>query len=94
MAYHDNGTILDFMAGNLGIWTLFDYLGEPNSRNRANVQGLRHHLGPCLTRFSAPHRPSRAVRDALLGDPADGMLTGACNPILRPIPVVRRAAAP
>ena len=34
MAYEDDGTIFPFMAGHLGIWTLFDYLGEPSSRNR------------------------------------------------------------
>ena len=33
-AYYGNGTILPFFSGNLGIWTLFDYIGEPNSRNR------------------------------------------------------------
>lgn len=37
LAYHPNGTIMDFMAGNLGVWTLFDYIGEPNSVNRKNA---------------------------------------------------------
>ena len=36
MAYHSNGSITEFMAGNLGVWTLFDYLGEPSSDNRQN----------------------------------------------------------
>jgi hypothetical protein len=36
MAYEDDGTIFPFMGGHLGIWTLFDYLGEPSSRNRKN----------------------------------------------------------
>eukprot|EP00039_Didymoeca_costata_P007251 m.97736 g.97736 ORF g.97736 m.97736 type:complete len:1006 (+) comp13611_c0_seq2:54-3071(+) len=35
-AYFENGTIFPFMAGNLGIWTLFDYIGEPTSENRVN----------------------------------------------------------
>lgn len=47
-----------------------------------SVQGLRHHFGPCLTHFPALHRPSRAVRHALLGGHADGMLIGGCNPMV------------
>ena len=34
MAYAANGSSLPFMAGTLGVWTLFDYLGEPSSKNR------------------------------------------------------------
>jgi hypothetical protein len=33
--YSDEGELMPFMGGNLGIWTLFDYLGEPSSSNRA-----------------------------------------------------------
>jgi hypothetical protein len=36
-AYERNGTVLPFFAGNLGVWTLFDYFGEPSSKNRAKA---------------------------------------------------------
>lgn len=35
-AYDADGEILPYMGGNLGIWTLFDYLGEPGSNNHVN----------------------------------------------------------
>ena len=46
------------------------------------AQGLRHHVGPHLTSVSALHHLPRAVRYALLGNHADGMLIGACDPML------------
>ena len=46
------------------------------------VHGLRHHFAPYLTHFPALHRPSRAVRRALPGGRACGMLIGACDPML------------
>ena len=46
------------------------------------VQGLRHHFGPDLTYYAALHHTSRAVHHALLGRHADGMLIGACDPML------------
>ena len=47
------------------------------------AQGLRHHLGLFLLYFSVPCHPSRAVRCALLGGQAyDGMLIGACDPMV------------
>ena len=36
MAYNNSGSILPYMGGHLGIWTLMDYLGEPSSQNRAD----------------------------------------------------------
>ena len=30
----ETGQLREYMAGNLGVWTLFDYLGEPSSTNR------------------------------------------------------------
>lgn len=35
-AYSKEGKLLPFVAGNLGVWTLFDYLGEPTSYLRGN----------------------------------------------------------
>ena len=47
-----------------------------------HVQGLRHHIGPALADLSALYPPSRAVRRALRGGHAYGMLMGARNPVL------------
>ena len=38
LAYSDDGNLLPFFAGNLGVWTLFDYYGEPDSSNRGGKQ--------------------------------------------------------
>jgi hypothetical protein len=32
--YKDTGSILPYVAGTLGVWTLFDYIGEPVSYRR------------------------------------------------------------
>ena len=45
----------------------------------AAVQGCRHHCGPHLACSPALHHPLRAVRCALLGAHAVGMLIGVCD---------------
>ena len=60
-------------------WTTDERRGLANS---ILVQGLRHYFGPCLTASPALHHSSRAVRQALVGGHADGMLIGACDPML------------
>ena len=35
LAYDEHGELLPFFGGTLGVWTLFDYLGEPSSAQHA-----------------------------------------------------------
>ena len=60
-----------------------------------NVHGLRRHLGPHLPHSSAAGHSTRGVRRAPIGGHADGMLIGACDPMLYPIRVFRpRSSSP
>ena len=64
---------------------------RPEPAESVLVRQLRPHLGRHLTHASALHHPACAARHTLLGDHADGMngmdgmVIGACNPMLYPI---------
>jgi hypothetical protein len=52
LVYNDTGSILPYVAGTLGVWTLFDYIGEPVSYRRKAVRGRG---APCWPQVSSSY---------------------------------------
>ena len=46
LVYNETGSILPYVAGTLGVWTLFDYLGEPMSYRRKAELGSAYTCWP------------------------------------------------
>ena len=68
-------------SSSSGSWAAISRRARTLRRSR-RVRQLRHHFGPFLALFSAPHHPARPVCYALLGAHAYRVLISAWNPML------------